>query len=239
MRPVRRTSARMRGCGTARSCSPRATARRRVRSLSAAAAYAAELGADGLVARARTVMTDAGLAGETPRSVLTSREEQVLELVAEGLSNGQIAERLYISVEDRVGARVGDPAQARGTVTHRSRGDLPSHGRLTRHARRTAVAAASGDGTARTAPSDVVLGRRQQGAGVLAAPAGARLRRDADQDAVGGASFVTTAFAPTTEPSPIVIGPEDLGAGADRDAVADGGVPLAALALRPPSVTPW
>jgi len=29
--------------------------------------------------------------------VLTSREQQVLELVAEGLSNGQIAERLYIS----------------------------------------------------------------------------------------------------------------------------------------------
>jgi DNA-binding CsgD family transcriptional regulator len=67
--------------------------------LSAAAAYAEEIGADGLVARARAVMTDAGLAGETPRSVLTSREEQVLELVAEGLSNGQIAERLYISVK--------------------------------------------------------------------------------------------------------------------------------------------
>ena len=44
-------------------------------------------------------MTDAGLAGEAPRSVLTSREEQVLELVAEGLTNGQIAERLYISVK--------------------------------------------------------------------------------------------------------------------------------------------
>lgn len=67
--------------------------------LSAAAEYAAELGADGLVARARTVMTDAGLAGEAPRSVLTSREEQVLELVAEGLTNGQIAERLYISAK--------------------------------------------------------------------------------------------------------------------------------------------
>ena len=38
-------------------------------------------------------------AGEAPRSALTSREEQVLELVAEGLTNGQIAERLYISVK--------------------------------------------------------------------------------------------------------------------------------------------
>jgi DNA-binding CsgD family transcriptional regulator len=67
--------------------------------LTAAASFAEELGADGLVARAREVMTDAGLAGEAPRSVLTSREEQVLELVAEGLTNGQIAERLYISAK--------------------------------------------------------------------------------------------------------------------------------------------
>ncbi|KAF2420167.1 helix-turn-helix transcriptional regulator [Microbacterium sp. B35-30] len=67
--------------------------------LAAAASYGEELGADGLAARARAVMTDAGLAGEAPRSVLTSREEQVLELVAEGLTNGQIAERLYISVK--------------------------------------------------------------------------------------------------------------------------------------------
>lgn len=67
--------------------------------LAAAASYAEELGADGLAARANALLTDAGLTGDASRSLLTAREEQVLELVAEGLSNGQIAERLYISVK--------------------------------------------------------------------------------------------------------------------------------------------
>lgn len=67
--------------------------------LAAAAAGADGIGADGIAARARELSSDAGLAGAAPQSALTAREEQVLELVAEGLTNGQIAERLYISVK--------------------------------------------------------------------------------------------------------------------------------------------
>lgn len=94
--------------------------------LAQAAAYADELGADGLVARARAVMSDAGLAGDAPRSALTAREEQVLELVAEGLSNAQIAERLYISaktVSVHVSAilrKLGAPSRAAAAAIHRS-----------------------------------------------------------------------------------------------------------------------
>jgi len=66
---------------------------------------AARLGAGLIVAWCDALAADAGLArpsgsgrADSDADVeLTSRERQVLELIAEGLSNGQIAEQLYIS----------------------------------------------------------------------------------------------------------------------------------------------
>ncbi|HKP07431.1 MAG TPA: AAA family ATPase [Microbacterium sp.] len=65
--------------------------------LEEALAYADGIGAELLAERARTLLSDAGLAAAASATILTAREEQVLGLVAEGLSNAEIGRRLFIS----------------------------------------------------------------------------------------------------------------------------------------------
>jgi DNA-binding NarL/FixJ family response regulator len=64
-------------------------------------ADAAGVGAQLIVAWCDALEADAGLAPRSTRArsevELTPREQQVLDLIAEGLSNGQIADQLYIS----------------------------------------------------------------------------------------------------------------------------------------------
>jgi DNA-binding CsgD family transcriptional regulator len=72
--------------------------------LGAAVAEAEKIGAGLVVQRAHGLIDRAGLAdAPTPSGsgpdALTPRERQVLTLVAEGLTNGQIAERLFISAK--------------------------------------------------------------------------------------------------------------------------------------------
>jgi DNA-binding NarL/FixJ family response regulator len=77
--------------------------------LGSAVAEAEKIGAGLIVQRAQGLLDRAGLTGQAgpadaPPSgsrpdALTAREQQVLALVAEGLTNGQIAERLFISAK--------------------------------------------------------------------------------------------------------------------------------------------
>lgn len=70
--------------------------------LQAAAAEADRIGAGLIAGKARALLGRAGLdspARATAPDALTTREQQVLALLVEGLTNGQIADRLFISVK--------------------------------------------------------------------------------------------------------------------------------------------
>ena len=77
---------------------------------------------DGVPAAEDSGGTGVATGDELLAEQLTTREVEVLQLLAEGASSGHIAEQLSRLTEHRPNACPGDPVQAAGPLTARGRG---------------------------------------------------------------------------------------------------------------------